>query len=127
MFARMFAVAGCAGCVVLVLGTDPAGGQDKAKATAKVTAKATAKAKAKFEPLNTDALFKKVDADKNSLVDAGEFGKILSFEPAPKRKKDADPLDLSIVFKSLDLNGDKALNPEEFKGVVGAIYPNGKK
>ena len=37
------------------------------------------------------------------------------------------PLDLSIVFKSLDLNGDKMLSVEEFKGVIGAIYPNGKK
>jgi hypothetical protein len=126
MLARMIAVAGTTLVLVLIVGADPAdGAQDKAKT--KPTAKATAKAKAKFEPLNTDALFKKLDANKDKAVDPGEFGKILSVEPAPKRKKDADPLDLSIVFKSLDANGDKALSVEEFKGVIGAIYPNGKK
>jgi hypothetical protein len=129
MFARMIAVGGCTVALVVMLGSDPADAQDKAKAkvTAKTTAKTTAKAKAKFEPLNTDALFRKLDANKDSLVDREEFSKILSVEPAPKRKKDADPLDLSIVFKSLDLNGDKMLSAEEFKGVIGAIYPNGKK
>ena len=127
MFARVIAVGGCTLAVVLVLGSDPADAQDKAKVKAKATAKVTAKAKAKFEPLNTDALFKKLDADKNALLDGGEFSKILSVEPAPKRKKDAEPLELPFVFKSLDANGDKMLDAQEFKGVIGAIYPNGKK
>ncbi len=126
MFARMIAVAGCTAVLVLAA-ADPAEGAKTKQDKAKATAKATAKAKAKFEPLNTDALFNKLDANKDSLLDAGEFGKILSVEPAPKRKKDAEPVDLSIVFKSLDLSGDKMLSMEEFKGVIGAIYPNGKK
>jgi hypothetical protein len=134
MFARVIAVGGCTLAVVLVLGSDPADVSAQAKATLKVkvkstapTAKVTAKAKAKFEPLNTDALFKKLDLDKNALLDGGEFSKILSVEPAPRRKKDAEPLELPFVFKSLDANGDKMLSAEEFKGVIGAIYPNGKK
>lgn len=127
MFARMIAVGGCTLALVVLVGSDPAGAQDKAKA--KATAKVTAKAKAKFEPLNTDALFKKLDADKNAQLDAGEFSKILSVEPAPKGKKgkESEPLELPFVFKSLDANGDKSLSAEEFKGVIGAIYPNGKK
>jgi Ca2+-binding EF-hand superfamily protein len=129
MFARMIAAGGGTLALVLLLGSDPADAQDKAKAKAKTTAKTTAKAKAKakFEPLNTDALFKKLDANKDSLLDREEFGKVLSVEPAPRRKKDAEPLDLNFTFKSLDANGDKMLSAEEFKGVVGAIYPNGKK
>ncbi|HYH69109.1 MAG TPA: hypothetical protein VD866_30725 [Urbifossiella sp.] len=137
MFARMFAVAGATLAAVLVLGSEPLDAQDKAKAkataaakgTTKATVKATAKAKAKFEPLNTDALFKKLDTNKDVLLDNAEFGRILSVEPAPKARKgkDAEAPDLPFVFKSLDGNGDKMLSPEEFKGVVGAIYPNGKR
>ena len=129
MLARMIAVGGCTLALVLALGSDPADAQDKAraKATFKGTSKAKVTAKAKFEPLNTDALFKKLDGNRDSQLDREEFGKILSVEPAPRRKKDADPLDLVIVFKSLDANGDKTLNAEEFRGVIGAIYPNGKK
>lgn len=131
MFARMIAVAGATLAVVLALGSDPLDAQDKAKAkaTTKATVKATAKAKAKFEPLNTEALFKKLDANKDVLLDNAEFGRILSVEPAPKGKKgkETEAPDLPFVFKSLDANGDKMLTPEEFKGVVGAIYPNGKK
>jgi hypothetical protein len=137
MFARMFAVAGATLAAVLVLGSEPLDAQDKAKAkattsvkgaTTKATVKATAKAKAKFEPLNTDALFKKLDTNKDSLLDNEEFGRILTVEPAPRRKgKDAEAPDLPFIFKSLDADGDKMLSREEFKGVVGAIYPNGKK
>jgi Ca2+-binding EF-hand superfamily protein len=131
MLARMIAVSGCTLALVLLVASDPLDAQDKAKAKAKLTAKssakATAKAKAKFEPLNTDALFKKLDVNKDSLLDREEFGKVLSVEPAPRRKKDAEPVDLPFVFKSLDVNGDKMLSAEEFKGVIGAIYPNGKK
>jgi hypothetical protein len=127
MFARMLTVGGCTVALVLALGADPVdGAQDKAKVKAKSTAKTkpTAKLKVKAEPLNTDVLFKKLDVNKDKLLDTEEFGKILTVEPAPKRRKDADPLDLSIAFKSLDANGDKKLDVEEFKGVVGAIYPN---
>src|SRR5687768_2841844 len=95
MLARMFAVAGATLAAVLVLGSEPLDAQDKAKAkataatkgTTKATVKATAKAKAKFEPLNTDALFKKLDTNKDVLLDNGEFGRILSVEPAPKGRK----------------------------------------
>ncbi len=127
MFARMIAVAGVTLAVVLLAGSDPLDAQDKAKA--KATAKVTAKAKAKFEPLNTGALFKKLDTNKDSLLDGVEFGRILSVEPAPKGRKgkESEPVELPFVFKSLDANGDKMLSPDEFKGVVGAIYPNGKK
>jgi hypothetical protein len=135
MFARMFAVAGATLAVVLVLGSEPIDAQDKAKAKAtaavKGTTKATVKAtaKAKNEPLNTDALFKKLDTNKDSLLDNDEFGRILAIEPAPKGRKgkEAEAPDLPFVFKSLDADGDKMLSREEFKGVVGAIYPNGKK
>ena len=137
MFARMFAVAGVTLAAVLVLGSEPLDAQDKAKAKAKATAavkgttKATVKAtaKAKNEPLNTDALFKKLDTNKDALLDNGEFGRILTVEPAPKGRKgkEAEAPDLPFVFKSLDADGDKMLSREEFKGVVGAIYPNGKR
>lgn len=127
MLARMIAVGGGTLALVLLIASDPADAQDKAKAKAKATTKATAKAKAKFEPLNTDALFKKLDLNKDALLDGGEFSKILTVEPAPRRKKDAEPLELPFVFKSLDANGDKMLDVQEFKGVIGAIYPNGKK
>lgn len=135
MFARMVAVAGVTLAAVLVLGSDPLDAQDKAKAKAtavvKATSKATVKAtaKAKFEPLNTDALFKKLDANKDAQLDNGEFGRIFSVEPAPKARKgkEAEAPDLPFVFKSLDANGDKMLTMEEFRGVVGAIYPNGKR
>jgi hypothetical protein len=127
MFARMIAVAGVTLAVVLLAGSDPLDAQDKAKA--KATTKVTAKAKAKFEPLNTGALFKKLDTNKDSLLDGAEFGRILTVEPAPKGRKgkESEPVELPFVFKSLDANGDKMLSPDEFKGVVGAIYPNGKK
>lgn len=135
MFARMIAAAGATLAVVVLLGSDPLEAQDKAKAkakataAAKTTAKAKATAKAKFEPLNTDALFKKLDTNKDTLLDNDEFGRILTVEPAPKGKKgkEAEAPDLPFVFKSLDANGDKKLSPDEFKGVVGAIYPNGKR
>lgn len=131
MFARMFVVAGATLAAVLVLGSDPLEAQDKAKAkaTTKATVKATAKAKAKFEPLNTDALFKKLDTNMDALLDNAEFGRILTIEPAPKGRKgkESEAPDLPFVFKSLDANGDKMLSREEFKGVIGAIYPNGKK
>ncbi|MBN9518023.1 EF-hand domain-containing protein [bacterium] len=129
MLARMIAVGGGTLALVLLVGSDPADAQNKvkAKATAKATTKATAKAKAKFEPLNTDTLFKKLDLNKDALLDLGEFSKILTVEPAPRRKKDAEPLELPFVFKSLDANSDKMLDIEEFRGVIGAIYPNGKK
>jgi hypothetical protein len=123
MFARMLAAAGLT--TVLVVAAGSAQPDDAVKA--KLKAKALAAAKKKFEPLKTDELFKKLDANKDSALDTDEFGKILTVEPAPKRKKDADPLDLSVVFKSLDVNGDKKLSKDEFTGVIGAIYPNGKK
>jgi len=131
MFARMTAAAATILALVLVLGSDPLDAQDKAKdkLKAKTTAKAKATAKAKFEPLNTGALFKKLDTNKDALLDNGEFGRILKVEPAPKGRKgkEAEAPDLPFVFKSLDADGDKMLSPEEFKGVVGAIYPNGKR
>ncbi|MFO0800346.1 MAG: hypothetical protein U0804_23000 [Gemmataceae bacterium] len=139
MFARMTLAAGATLAAVLMIGSDPLEAQDKAKAkakataaakgTTKATAKVTAKAKAKFEPLDTGVLFKKLDTNKDLLLDGDEFGRILSVEPAPKGKaaKDKEAPDLPFIFKSLDADGDKKLSPDEFKGVVGAIYPNGKR
>lgn len=125
MFARMLTVGAASAALMVLAGTAPADDVAKDKAKAKLAAKLAAKKKA--EPLKTDELFVKLDTNKDTYVDGTEFGKILTVQPAPKKKKDADPLDLSIVFKSLDVNGDKKLSKDEFTGVIGAIYPNGKK
>ena len=124
MFVRAITMGTVAAVLMVLVGTAPAADAAKAKDKAKAAAQAAAKKKA--EPLKTDELFKKLDTNKDTFVDADEFGKILTIEPAPK-KKGADPIDLSIVFKSLDVNGDKKLSKDEFTGVIGAIYPNGKK
>jgi len=90
---------------------------------------AKAAKKKKAEPLDTAALYKKVDADSDGKVTLDEFKKLFTFQAAPKGKKGAPAVepDLETVFKSLDANGDKTLSAEEFKGVIGAVYPPPKK
>jgi hypothetical protein len=109
---------------------DPAdAADDKAKTQKKDQKKKKAAAKKKIEPLKTDDIFKKLDANNDGKLDVEEFKKIFSVQAAPKGKKGKeDPVfDLEFTFKSLDANGDKLLSMDEFKGIVPAIYPPPKK
>jgi Ca2+-binding EF-hand superfamily protein len=89
----------------------------------------TAFGQKKQEPIKTDELFKKLDANKDKALDLEEFQKLFSVQPEPKAKKGKEPekFDLTFIFKSLDADGNKTLSAEEFKGVIGAIYPPPKK
>lgn len=89
----------------------------------------TAYGQKKAEPIKTDELFKKLDANKDKVLDLAEFKKLFDVQPEPKGKKGKEPekFDLEFIFKSLDADGSKTLSPEEFKGVIGAIFPPPKK
>jgi len=83
----------------------------------------------KQEPIKTDDLFKKLDANKDKALDLDEFKKLFDVQAEPKARKGKEPekFDLPFIFKSLDADGNKTLSAEEFKGVIGAIYPPPKK
>ena len=102
----------------MVAVSDAAEGADPA-------AKAKKAAKKKAGPLDTNAVFKKLDANADGRVDLDEFKKIYTVQPEPKGKKGKapEPVDLEFAYKSLDANGDKTLSPTEFTGIVGAVFP----
>ena len=106
--------------------SDTAGAADDAK---KAAVKKKAAAKKKAEPLKTDEIFKKLDANSDNKLDLEEFKKLFTVQPEPKGKKgkEVGPFDLEFTFKSLDANSDKFLSAEEFKGIVPAIFPAPKK
>ena len=106
--------------------SDTAGAADDAK---KVVLKKKVAAKKKAEPLKTDEIFKKLDANSDNKLDVDEFKKLFTVQPEPKGKKgkEVGPFDLEFTFKSLDANADKFLSAEEFKGIVPAIFPAPKK
>ena len=83
----------------------------------------------KAEPIKTDELFKKLDTNKDKVLDLDEFKKLFDVQPEPKGKKGKEPekFDLAFIFKSLDADGSKTLSAEEFKGVIGAVFPPPKK
>lgn len=89
----------------------------------------TAYGQKKQEPIKTDDLFKKLDKNKDKVLDLDEFMKLFDVQPEPKAKKGKEPekFDLPFIFKSLDADGNKTLSMEEFKGVIGAIFPPPKK
>ena len=100
--------------------SDTAGAADDAKKAA---------VKKKAEPLKTDEIFKKLDANSDNKLDLEEFKKLFTVQPEPKGKKgkEVGPFDLEFTLKSLDANSDKFLSAEEFKGIVPAIFPAPKK
>ena len=106
--------------------SEKAGAADDAK---KVVLKKKVAAKKKAEPLKTDEIFKKLDANSDNKLDLEEFKKLFTVQPEPKGKKgkEVGPFDLEFTFKSLDANADKFLSAEEFKGIVPAIFPAPKK
>jgi hypothetical protein len=89
----------------------------------------TAYGQKKMEPIKTDELFKKLDANKDKALDLDEFKKLFDVQPEPKAKKgkEREKFDLEFIFKSLDADGNKTLSAEEFKGVIGAVFPPPKK
>jgi hypothetical protein len=93
------------------------------------SAKAKKAAKKKAEPLNTNAVFKKLDGNGDGKLDLAEFKKIYTVRPEPKGKKGKapEPVDLEVAYKSLDANGDKTLSATEFTGIIGAVFPPPKK
>ena len=105
-----------------------AGAADDAKKDA-LKKKVVAAKKKKAEPLKTDEIFKKLDANSDNKLDLEEFKKLFTVQPEPKGKKgkEVGPFDLEFTFKSLDANSDKFLSAEEFKGIVPAIFPAPKK
>ncbi len=112
----------------MVAVSESAGAADEKKAEKKKAEKKKA-AKKKAESLNTDAIFKKLDANSDNKLDVDEFKKLFTVQPEPKGKKGKElgPFDLDFTFKSLDANSDKFLTAEEFKGIVPAIFPQPKK
>jgi hypothetical protein len=100
---------------------------DAADDAAKAKKKAAAKKKA--EPLKTDDIFKKLDANNDKALDVEEFKKLFTVQPEPKGKKGKEqgPFDLPFIFKSLDADGNKHLSVDEFKGIVPAVFPAPKK
>ena len=108
---------------VMLAASEPAGAADEKKVDKKKLVKKKA-AKKKAEPLNTDAIFKKLDANSDNKLDVEEFKKLFTVQPEPKGKKGKElgPFDLDFTFKSLDANSDKFLTTEEFKGIVPAIF-----
>ena len=126
MFSRTIAMVLFVAALSGTLAVSEAGAADDA---AKAAVKKKAAKKKKAEPLDTAAIFKKLDANSDDKLDAEEFKKLFSVQPEPKGKKgkEVGPFDLDFTFKSLDANGDKFLSAEEFKGVVGAIFPAPKK
>jgi hypothetical protein len=132
MWTRLIAVA-CFTAMMTgtLLFSESAGAADEKKAAVKKKADAKKKAakKKKAEPLNTDAIFKKLDGNSDTKLDMDEFKKLFSVQPEPKGKKGKElgPFDLDFTFKSLDANSDKFLSMEEFKGIVPAVFPAGKK
>src|SRR5438477_10592107 len=128
LIAMGFFVAAMGGTLVL---SDVAGAADEKKTDVKKKdeKKKKAAAKKKAEPLNTDAIFKKLDTNSDNKLDLNEFKKLFTVQPEPKGKKGKElgPFDLEFTFKSLDANSDKFLSPEEFKGIVPAIFPAPKK
>jgi len=103
--------------------SDSAGAADAAAKKKKVAAKK------KAEPLKTDDIFKKLDANNDKALDLEEFKKLFTVQPEPKAKKGKEqvPFDLPFIFKSLDADGNKFLSMEEFKGIVPAVFPAPKK
>ena len=125
MFARVLAIGLFLAAMMGVLaGSDAARAADDAAKKAKKVA-----AKKKAEPLDTVALFKKLDTNEDGKLDLDEFKKLFTVQPEPKGKKGAPlgPFDLDFVFRSLDANGDKTLSVDEFKGIVPAVFPAPKK
>jgi hypothetical protein len=131
MFSRLIGMglflAALAGTVAVAV-ADAGAADNPAKKTEGKKAKKKA-AKKKMAPLNTDAIFKKLDVNTDSKVDLNEFKKLFSIQPEPKGKKGKElgPFDLEFTFKSLDANSDNFLSSDEFKGIVPAIYPQPKK
>src|SRR6476646_32830 len=107
MFSRLLAlglfVAALAGTLAV---SDPAGAADDAKKDKKAALAKKAAAKKKQEPLDTKALFKKLDANSDGKLDLDEFKKLFTVQPEPKGKKGKElgPFDLDFTFKSLDAN-----------------------
>lgn len=130
MFARVLAVGLFVGAAVgEVAVPDAAAAPVAKKAKVKNTAAKKKAAKKKPQPLDTVALFKKLDTNQDQKLDPAEFKQLLAVQPVPKGKKNQQtgPIDLEFAFKSLDANGDKALSVDEFKGVVPAVYPAPKR
>jgi hypothetical protein len=133
MFARVLAIGlfvWAAVGVVAVSDTAEAAAPAAKKKVKNAAAKKKAKAKKKAQPLDTVALFKKLDTNSDQKLDLDEFKNLLTVQPVPKGKKKQQnngPIDPEFTFKSLDANGDKTLSVDEFKGVVPAVYPAPKK
>jgi hypothetical protein len=126
LLAMGFFMAALAGTLML---SEAAGAADEKKPAIKKKDAKKKAAKKKAEPLNTDAIFKKLDTNSDSKLDLDEFKKLFTVQPEPKGKKGKElgPFDLEFTFKSLDANSDKFLTTEEFKGIVPAIFPQPKK
>jgi membrane protein involved in colicin uptake len=131
MFSRLIAMALFLAALAGTTCLSDAGAADDAAKKAEVKKKANKKkaAKKKAAALNTDAIFKKLDANSDGKLDSSEFKKLFSVQPEPKGKKGKElgPFDLDFTFKSLDANSDKYLSAEEFKGIVPAVFPQPKK
>ena len=129
MFARVLGIGLFVGAAVGVVAVSDAAAAPVAKKKVKNVAAKKKAAKKKAQPLDTVALFKKLDTNSDQKLDLDEFKQMLTVQPVPKGKKNQQtgPIDLEFTFKSLEANGDKTLSVDEFKGVVPAVYPAPKK